>query len=178
MVAVLEELKFRFYQPDQLRIDSIDSRLDNQEKKCEDILWNTIIDEHVPFSMDSNKVKAAKAMGCSIDRIDALYENLLDKNVIAVELGYINFIYPVSGLATNHNIRLEDGREFSAMCAIDGIGTNFTFKQDIVLNSICSSCGEKIFIDIRDGKIFDYYPKDMHILHVDLNKNRNWSGDC
>lgn len=64
------------------------------------------------------------------------------------------------------------------MCAIDAMGTAFTFKQDVKIESICSNCGEKIYVEIKDGKLGEYQPRDMHILHVDLNKNKNWSGEC
>ena len=108
-----------------------------------------------------------------------ILDSLLNENIIAAdEEGNINFIYPVSAIKTNHKVRLADGREFNAMCAIDAMGTAFTFNQDVNIESKCSNCGEDIKVSIRNGKLHSYQPIDLHILHVDLNKNSDWSGEC
>jgi hypothetical protein len=110
--------------------------------------------------------------------IARILESLLKKNAAVVYDNNINFIYPVSAISTNHKVRLGDDRGFSAMCAIDAMGTSFTFKQDVEINSSCSHCGDSVKVSIKDSKLNTYEPNDLHILHVDLNKNANWSGNC
>ena len=81
-------------------------------------------------------------------------------------------------MKTNHIVKLSDGREFFSMCAIDSLGAYSLFHKDVEINSICSNTGNKIYIKIKDRKIFEHYPNDIHVIHVDLNKNKNWASTC
>lgn len=174
-----EDLSFRFYSSEELIIDSIDSRLEDSEKAVRRFIMNNIINEREPYNLDSKLEEASLECELQMDRTRRIYESLVAKQVIVPdEDENVNFVYPVSALETNHRVSLKDGRSFTAMCAIDSIGSHFTFKQDVEINSICSNRGEKIHISLKDGEILDYSPRDLHILHVDLNKNDDWSGDC
>lgn len=174
----MEEVQYRYYTNEQLEIDSIDSKLSREEKKIRRYLMNYVIDNGQALNI-SNSSKIAKDSEMIDEEVDNVLDSLFEKNaIVADEEGYINFIYPVSAIPTNHKVRLADGREFSAMCAIDAMGTAFTFKQDADVESKCSNTGADIKVSIRGGKISRYEPSDLHILHVDLNKNANWSGNC
>ena len=174
-----ESFKFRYLSAEELMIESIDKRLNRDEKKARRFLMNYTIDNGKPFNLNETTEDLAKSIGFSKENLYNLFNNLLDKVAIVVdEDKNVNFIYPVSALPTKHKITLSDGRSFNAMCAIDGMGTAFTFKQDVVIDSVCSNCGSSIHVEIKDGKLADFYPEDMHILHVDLNKNQDWSGNC
>lgn len=173
------DLKFRFYSPEELIIDSIDSRLVNKEKKLRRYIMENIIDKKEPYNLLEDIEELSFKNNLGKKEVENIYENLIIKDIIVPdEEKNINFIYPVSALATNHKVTLEDGRTFTAMCAIDSIGSHFTFKQNIEINSNCSNTGEEIYIKLEDGEIVDYYPEELHILHVDLNNNNDWSADC
>lgn len=90
----------------------------------------------------------------------------------------IQFAYPVSGLPTPHHITLEDGREYYSMCAIDSLGSYFTFWQDLEINSVCSTSGEPIKVVVKNGEIVYKSSPDIHCIHVDLNKFDDWSASC
>lgn len=106
-------------------------------------------------------------------------KNLTSNNGFVLnENNEVIFIYPVSAVPTNHLVTLKDGRKFNAMCAIDAMGTAFTFHQDISLKSKCSNTDADIEIEIKDGKLESYSPEDIHVLHVDLNKYSNWGTTC
>lgn len=174
----MEKVKYRYYSSEQLEIESIDSRLTEEEKIIRRYLMNYVINNDQVFNIsDLYKITEDVKM---VDKknIARILENLLKKNAAVVHDNNINFIYPVSAISTNHKVRLGDGRDFSAMCAIDAMGTSFTFKQDVEINSSCSHCGDSVKVSIKDGKLNTYEPNDLHILHVDLNKNANWSGNC
>lgn len=94
------------------------------------------------------------------------------------EKGKVNFIYPVSALKTNHQVTLDDGRQFSAMCAIDAIGAAFTFHKDIEVHSVSAVSGEPIYIRIKDEKVAEYEPKTLHALTFPLGELSNWAGSC
>ena len=98
--------------------------------------------------------------------------------VVDEEEKNVNFIYPVSSLETNHRVTLADGREFTAMCAIDAMGAAFTFHQDTEVHSVCAMCEEPVYVKIVDGKVADYAPKTLHALTFPLGELANWAGSC
>jgi hypothetical protein len=106
----------------------------------------------------------------------SLIERLIDKRaVVQDEEGHLNFIYPVSALPTRHKVSLEDGRRFFAMCAIDAMGSAFSFEQNVAIESECSECGEQITVRIEEGKLAEVTPSGIRVLHVDLNRFDNWA---
>ncbi|SHK11651.1 Alkylmercury lyase [Hathewaya proteolytica DSM 3090] len=114
-----------------------------------------------------------------IDNLEKKLTLLKEHNgFVADEDGNVNFVYPVSALGTNHHVTLADGRRFSAMCAIDAMGTTFTFHQDVVVESVCSNTGKSVRVEIRDGKLYDFNPPTLHALHVDLNRHTDWASSC
>ncbi len=124
--------------------------------------------------------------GCTISKDEAvkicgdenLYKTLLEKEIITLSGDDVAFLYPVSAMETNHRVKLADGREFCSMCAIDALGSYSLFHQDTEINSICSQTGEKIYVRIKDRCIAEHSPDDIHVIHVDLNKNKNWASTC
>ena len=172
-------IDFRYYPPERLIIDSIDSRLDSDERKVRFYIMDRIIENGMPFNFTVISEDMQKSLNMTEGMIRETIDSLVAKNAaVSDENQNINFIYPVSGFPTNHKIELADGRKFSAMCAVDGMGCAFTFRQDIKLTSGCSQCGEQVRVEIRNGEIVNLLPEDAHVLHVDLNKNQNWSGSC
>lgn len=174
----MEKSNYRYYENEQLEISSIDSRLNDDERKIRRFLMNFLIDNHKPFYIKKLD-KLAISLNMNVELVESIIGHLIENNTIVTdEYDNINFIYPVSALETNHNVELADGRTFHAMCAIDAIGAAFTFKQDVTISSKCSNTGEDVNVVIENGQLTSYKPTDLHILHVDLNKNLNWSGNC
>ena len=172
-------IDFRYYPPERLVIDSIDSKLDSDERKVRFYIMDRIIESGMPFNFNAISEDMQKSLNMTESMVRETIDSLVAKNTaVSDENQNINFIYPVSGFPTNHQIELADGRKFNAMCAVDGMGCAFTFRQDIKLTSSCSQCGEHVAVEIRDGEIVSLIPEDAHVLHVDLNKNQNWSGNC
>ncbi len=64
------------------------------------------------------------------------------------------------------------------MCAVDSIGTAFTFKQNIKIESSCIMCNDSIEVIIENGEIKKCIPENLRVLHVDLNKNDSWASSC
>lgn len=132
-----------------------------------------LIDRVIETGLPINKDEAIKICGG-----ESLLKKLLEKEIITANGEDIAFLYPVSALETNHRVKLDDGREFYSMCAIDALGAYSLFHKDAEINSICSNTGSKIYIKIKDNKIFEHYPNDINVIHVDLNKNKNWASTC
>ncbi len=175
----LEGVKFKNYDAERLYIKSIYSKLSLKENKVRRALMEYTINNAKAFNINSGDVCICEALQISMEELkNTIYEIREKQCLVFDEDENINFIYPVCALPTNHRVTLEDGRNFYAMCAVDAMGTSFTFKQDISITSICSKCGEKVKVELVNGKIKDFSPKNLHILHVDLNKHTNWSGNC
>ena len=138
-----------------------------------------IVDHQRPYHLDQDMTQTLKALGMDQKEYEEIIECLLKKDGMVIdEERNVNFIYPVSALQTSHHVTLQDGREFTAMCAIDAIGAAFTFHQDTALHSACASCNEPVHIRIVDGKVAEYSPKNLHALTFPLGELSNWAGSC
>ena len=105
-----------------------------------------------------------------------MVEVLINKKVLATaENGDVSFIYPLSLVPTAHHVLLKDGRALFAMCAVDALGTSFTFGQDVCIKSKCHQCGTAVSVTVENGRISDTAPQDIRVLHVDLDKFENWA---
>lgn len=109
-----------------------------------------------------------------------MYQKLHDKGVIVLDEAKENivFAYPVSGPQTNHEIHLNDGRVFHSMCAIDSLGSTFTFGQNLTIRSRCSTSGKEVVVEIEDGEIKSTNADDIYAIHIDLNAFDEWSANC
>jgi len=173
---MLEFGGFKHYSAEQLEIQSIASKLTPMENRFRLWLMNYTIDHGEPYCINAPWPKEVLTLG--IDPMSTV-KGLQEKNVLVLDdKEKVNFIYPVSALSTHHRVFLEDGREFCAMCAVDAMGTAFTFGQNVTIKSQCSQCCEEITVQIRDGRIVRLDPDTVHVLHVDLNKSNNWAGSC
>ena len=119
-------------------------------------------------------------VGESVDLASAReIEELLAQKVMVVDAqGNVPFIYPVSALPTHHQVTLADGRAFSAMCAIDALGATFTFGQNALIQSKCSTCDAPVSLHLRQGRIDSAAPDDLHVLHMNLNQLTDWAASC
>ena len=137
-----------------------------------------IIDNGGSVNIELAKKWVKEHMESSEETIDATFKQFIDTNVMVVIDDEITFIFPVSGKPTNHRITLEDGRSFCAMCAIDSIGTSYTFKQPVTINSMCAATGKEIELKVDNGKVLYTNNPGMYIIHVDLLKNTDWANAC
>lgn len=161
-------LKFKDYEANRILIKSIASKLTQQENEVRNMIINDIVNNGRAFEIDK----------ASSD-IKEIITSLKGKNALAIaEDNKIYSIYPVSAKTTNHRVALKDGRTFNAMCAVDALGSTYTFNQDIKVDSKCTACGKEIKAEVAGGKIVSLQPADAHVLHADLNRFDNWSCCC
>lgn len=159
---------------DALTIESIESRLTGAEREFRARLMDSTIASGRPWNLH-----APPPPGCGdLDTGAMIAALLFKKAAVADEAGNVNFVYPVSALPTTHRVRLADGRQFFAMCAVDALGAAFAFGQDLHVESRCAECGAPVSAAVRDGRLHELSPPDLHVLHVDLNRCRNWAGSA
>ena len=136
-------------------------------------------DHACPFQLEQDKEEAMEKLHMTAVEYEKIVECLISGDgMVADEEGNVNFIYPVSALETKHRVTLEDGRSFCAMCAIDAMGTAFTFHQNVEVHSTCAVCGEPVYVKIINGKVADYSPQTLHALTFPLGELSNWAGSC
>jgi len=157
-----------------LFVQSIYSRLDTDEQLLRREILNQIIQKNIPIDV----CQAAKVIGMSLNRAEEVKLALQVKKAIVLNTqGRVKFSYPVSALPTCHQVTLADGRKFHAMCAIDAIGSSFTFGGDVIVESKCYTCGKPIKVIVQAKKEIISDPQGIYVLHVDLNKYENWAVD-
>lgn len=161
-----------------LELRSIDEKCSIDEKRVRRYVMNSIIDKGEVFNIEKGGLDLCKELSLDKATYRSIIERLMDKNVVAVEDGHVNFIYPVSGFPTNHQVTLGDGRNFNAMCGIDAMGSSYTFETDVNIASVCADCGQPIRVHIKDGVLNHFEPSSAYVLHVDLEAHDNWSGNC
>jgi len=167
------KLKFKDYPTERLVINSISSRLDSAERQVREAILADIIRYGKPCDAQQLEIN-------DIDNLDQIVNKLIaDRIIVADEAtNNISFAYPVSALPTAHKVEMVDGRSFHAMCALDAMGSAFTFKQDVRITSHCVECGDAVLIEIIDKKITDLQPHSLQLLHADLSVSDNWAGSC
>ena len=142
-------------------------------------LMNFIIENKRPFHSlydGVNKLPVTEMAQSTLDEgIDILCAN---EGLVKDTEGRVNFVYPVSSFPTHHTVRLANGKQFFAMCAIDAIGAAFTLQQDILISSHCSGCGAPVQVQVKDGVIAAHFPPSLHALSFTLEEISHWAGSC
>ena len=72
----------------------------------------------------------------------------------------VTHAYPFSNERTAHRVRLADGPEVFAMCAIDALGMPFMLKREASIESLCEDCGVAVRIEVQDREIVGHSPAD------------------
>jgi hypothetical protein len=145
---------------------NINALLTDQERHARSLLMDKII-------MHGSPVKPSEFQN------NDLLQELGSKGVIVQdEDGPVNVVYPVSALPTPHKVKLNDGRTFFAICAVDSLGSAFTFAQDIEVTSSCSYCQKPVSVAIKNGEISTFDPDTIFVTHTDLVDEVNWAGTC
>jgi hypothetical protein len=168
--------RFKEYETEQLLIDSLWSRMTPVEREFRLAVLDAIIDAGGPVGPADVAWIAEDHGGASAEE---LFDAIARKHVLVVSDGLVQFAYPVSALATNHTVHLADGRSFSAMCAIDAMGSALTLGQDTVVEDRCGVCGAPITVRVEAGELASVEPSTAHAIHADLSgTGENWAASC
>lgn len=152
--------------------------LTDTQKQMRLFIIDMIIEKENYITLDYARLNLINKVNFNKYIIDEALRFFEEENIMVVNENKIEYIYPVSAYPTIHKVKLNDNREFNAMCAIDALGCRCIFNQDLEINSMCSVTGEKIKICIKDGNIDYINNKNLRILHVNLEKYDSWSSNC
>ena len=128
-------------------IQNVHQKFTARQNELRLYIINFTIDNKRPYNLESDKEVTLQVLQMDEQEYEEIIQCLIDKDgmVVDEEAKNVNFIYPVSSLETNHRVTLADGREFTAMCAIDAMGAAFTFHQDTEVHSVCAMCEEPVY---------------------------------
>ena len=132
-------------------IQNVHQKFTARQNELRLYIINFTIDNKRPYNLESDKEVTLQVLQMDEQEYEEIIQCLIDKDgmVVDEEAKNVNFIYPVSSLETNHRVTLADGREFTAMCAIDAMGAAFTFHQDTEVHSVCTEEFACPYISIR-----------------------------
>lgn len=151
---------------EDLIIPNINALLSDKEREVRLLLMDKIIMNGSP--VNHSELENNDVVQC-----------LVSKGVIVQDGdGSVNVVYPVSASPTPHKVKLKDGRSFYSICAVDSLGSAFTFGQDIVVNSSCSHCQKPVSVTIENDEIATFAPAGIYVTHTDLVGEVNWAGTC
>ena len=90
-----------------------------------------------------------------LDQLDVIH---LNNNQTAIAAAY-----PFSGSSTSHVVifKKEAFKSLYAMCAIDALGVGFMFNCDVIIESNCFHCNEKVRIVIQNNEIVSLSPEEL-----------------
>lgn len=158
---------------------NVHKKFDDRQNEVRLFIIEFTVNNKRAFHVERDKCDVLKALSMTEEEYREIIEVLKARDGMVIDKeGNVNFIYPVSALETNHQVTLADGRNFSAMCAIDAIGAAFTFHQDIEVHSVSAVSGEPIFVKIVNGEVAEYSPKTLHALTFPLGQVSDWAGSC
>jgi hypothetical protein len=100
-----------------------------------------------PHRSDLDRVVAGSSSDTD-DVLTALHE--LDAIRLAPD-GQIAVAYPFSVVSTRHRVRIGEGVEVYAMCAIDALGVAAMLEQDTHIHSIDPTTGQPIVVTTTGG---------------------------
>lgn len=78
----------------------------------------------------------------------------------------ITYAYPFSNEPTLHRVRLAEGPEVYAMCAIDALGMPFMLRKDAIVESVCAQCSEGIQVEVKDAAVTRVNPPDIMVWYA------------
>jgi len=96
----------------------------------------------------------AKALGASVEEVEAAFERLHKKRLLVPEPGnpsLIRMAPPFSGVETPFRVNVRD-RSYYANCAWDALGVPAALHADAVIEASDGHSGEPMKLEVRDGK--------------------------
>lgn len=79
--------------------------------------------------------------------------------------GEILGAYPFSARPTAHRLRLLNGQEIYAMCAIDALGVSAMLEQPVSIYSRCAHCDEPISLEVRGETLATAHPSSIVVWY-------------
>ena len=96
----------------------------------------------------------AKALGASVEEVEAAFERLHKKRLLVPEPGnpsLIRMAPPFSGVETPFRVNVRD-RSYYANCAWDALGVPAALHAYAVIEASDGHSGEPMKLEVRDGK--------------------------
>lgn len=90
--------------------------------------------------------------------------------------GRVAVAYPFSATPTRHRVRLPDGIEMYAMCAVDALGMSAMLGQDVRIDSADAATGEPVAVTMTAGRTG--WEPETAVVFIGASAGDGPSADC
>lgn len=113
----------------------------------DDRVWRVLLRHYACQGRPPAVDELARQTGVSQKRTRTLLRNLQSRDMIGLDADTeaIRYAYPFTQAATGHRVEL-NGQVLHALCAIDALGVGEMYSTDVLVESSCRVCGEKVHI--------------------------------
>jgi hypothetical protein len=117
----------------------------------EDFVWRTILQLYADKGQPPRPGDVADQTGIATARVVALLRKLQLRDLVGLEPGggSIRYAYPFTETPTGHRVEL-GANVLNALCAIDALGVASMYGTDIMVESSCRQCGQRIRFTTAD----------------------------
>jgi hypothetical protein len=108
----------------------------------------------------------AAVLTCSPLEVEAMLTELAEKCLYRdLASGEILAAYPFSARPTPHRLRLRNGREVFAMCAMDALGVSAMLDQPVLIHSHCIHCATPILLEVQGKRLATIQPPTVVVWY-------------
>ncbi len=108
----------------------------------------------------------AVVLTCLPVEVEAMLTELAEKCLYRDPVsGEILAAYPFSARSTPHHLRLLNGQEIFAMCAMDALGVSAMLDQPVMIHSYCAHCGAPILLEVQGERLATIQPPSVVIWY-------------
>lgn len=108
----------------------------------------------------------AVGLTCSPVEVEAMLTELAVKCLFRdLASGEILAAYPFSAWPTPHRLRLLNGQEVFAMCAMDALGVSAMLDQPMMVHSHCAHCGTPISLEVQGERLATIQPPTVVVWY-------------
>jgi hypothetical protein len=113
----------------------------------QDLAWQTVLQLFGRLGRPPNLSEISEEIGLTQEQIRGHVSALQAHDLLGTDdaTGVIVYAYPFTKHTTEHRVEL-NGRQLSALCAIDALGVGGMFAADATITSSCRHCGTGIEI--------------------------------
>jgi hypothetical protein len=86
-----------------------------------------------------------------------LYRDLASGEILAA--------YPFSTRPTPHRLRLLNGQEVFAICAMDALGVSAMLDQVVMIHSHCANCAAPILFEVQGERLATIQPPAVVVCY-------------
>jgi hypothetical protein len=126
---------------------------------------NAVYARFVTHGLAPSAAEIGAALGLGEGEARAAYRRLHDAHALVLlpDDEEVWMLQPFSAVETSHEVEAA-GRHWFANCAWDALGIPAALHADARVESVCADCGERVELEVRDGRLVRGAELLVHVL--------------